>query len=228
MSLSLEGDATVTHYRTFGLRGPGHGETILNLGTYTLTLDSNGGNRDFLLDNTTISGTGTLFVKNGTLYVTMSASVGEVCTVSIGSGAGLNLGQSLTVGNFVNNGSISGNATLTVLGELAPGNPVPKLTLADGATIKATGTAQVVSTAFSASSTIMVDASVISAAALREAGETGVAVLTVPAESNPSDTKWVVSGAQVPDTRAKWRDDEGGTTKTLYVAKPSGLMVIIR
>jgi hypothetical protein len=223
--LTLEGNATVVPFYNFGLIARGHGVTTLNLGTYTLTVDSR---KSFILDNTTISGTGTILVKKGTLWATQTESGGLDCTVSIGSEGELNLGKNLTVKNFVNNGTISGSATLTVLGELAPGNQVPNLTLADGATIKATGTAQVVSTAFSASSTITVDASGISAVALREAGETGVAVLTVPAESNPSDTKWVVSGAQVPDTRAKWRDDEGGTTKTLYVAKPSGLMVIIR
>ena len=224
MSLSLEGDATVTHYHTFGLRGPGHGKTTLNLGTYTLTLDSNGGNRDFLLDNTTISGTGTLFVKNGTLYVTMNDSVGEDCTVSIGSGAELNLGQDLSVGNFVNNGSISGDATLTVCGELTPGNVVTNLTLASGATVKATGTAQVVSTTFAASGTIIIDASEITKEQL-DAGN--VPVLTVPATFNHSGVTWNVTGAAIEGARAKWRTDAGGTTKTLYVGKPTGVMVII-
>jgi hypothetical protein len=223
--LTLEGNATVVPFYNFGLIARGHGVTTLSLGTYTLTVDSR---KSFILDNTTISGTGTILVKKGALWATQTESGGLDCTVSIGSEGELNLGKNLTVKNFVNNGTISGSATLTVLGELAPGNPVPKLTLADGATIKATGTAQVVSTAFSASGTITVDASAISAAALREAGETGVAVLTVPAAFNPLDAKWDVSGAQVTGTRAKWRTDEGGTTKTLYVAKPSGLMVIIR
>ncbi len=227
MSLSLEGDATVTHYRTFGLRGPGYGETTLNLGTYTLTLDSNGGNRDFLLVNTTISGTGTLFVKNGTLYVTMSASVGEVCTVSIGSGAGLNLGQSLTVGNFVNNGSISGDATLTVCGELTPGNAIKNLTLADGSVVKASATVtQTVSTAFSASGTIYIDASDITKAQL-DAGD--VPVLTVPDTFNHSGVTWNITGAAIPNAATKWKTDPNDSSrKTLYIAQPTGLMVIVR
>ena len=223
--LTLEGNATVVPFYNFGLIARGYGVTTLNLGTYTLTVDSA---RSFILDNTTISGTGTILVKKGTLWATQKDSGGLDCTVSIASEGKLNLGKNLTVKNFVNNGTISGSATLTVLGELAPGKSVPKLTLADGAKIKATGIAQVVSTAFSASGTVTIDASAITAVALREAGETGVAVLTVPAAFNPLNAKWDVSGALVTGTRAKWRTDAGGTTKTLYVAKPSGLMVIIR
>ena len=152
--LTLEGNATVVPFYNFGLIARGHGVTTLNLGTYTLTVDSAS---SFILDNTTISGTGTIFVKKGTLYVIENDSVGSDCTVSIASEGGLNLGKNLTVKNFVNNGKISGSATLTVLGELSPGNPVPKLTLADGATIKASATqAQTVSTTFSASGTITV------------------------------------------------------------------------
>lgn len=224
MSLSLEGDATVTHYRTFGLRGPEHGETTLNLGTYTLTLNSTGTPHDFILDNTTISGTGTIFVKNGTLYATQRDSVGLDCTVSIGSEGGLNLGKNLTVKDFVNNGTISGSATLTVLGELTPGNVVTNLTLASGATVKATGTAQTVSTTFSASGTVYIDATDIVSAI----GEGDVPVLTVPKESATSAANWSVINAGSTNAVAKWRTDEGDTTKTLYVCKPTGLMVIFK
>jgi hypothetical protein len=219
-SLTLEGNATVAPFRDFGLIAQGHGDTTLDLGTYTLTVDSA---RSFILDNTTISGTGTILVKKGTLWATQTESGGLDCTVSIGSEGELNLGKNLTVKNFVNNGTISGSATLTVLGELAPGNQVPNLTLANGATVKATGTAQTVSSTFSASGTITVDASGITKEQL-DAGN--VAVMTVPSSFNTSSVTWNVSGEQIAGTRAKWRTD--GTTQTLYLCKPIGLMVIFR
>ena len=110
-----------------------------------------------------------------------------------------------------------------MLGELTPGNVVTNLTLASGATVKATGTAQTVSTTFSASGTITVDASGITKEQL-DAGN--VAVLTVPSSFNTSSVTWNVSGEQIAGTRAKWRTD--GTTQTLYLCKPIGLMVIFR
>ena len=218
--LTLKGNATVVPYRNFGLFAPEYGETTLDLGTYTLTVDSIG---SFVLANTTISGTGTILVKKGTLYATQRDSVGLDCTVSIGSEGVLNLGKNLTVKDFVNNGTISGSATLTVRGELTLGNVVANLTLASGATVKATGTAQVVSTTFAASGTIIIDASEITKAQL-DAGD--VPVLTVPAAFNPSGITWNVSGAPVADARTKWRTDEGGSTKTLYVGRPTGLTVV--
>ena len=224
--LTLEGNATVVPYRNFGLFAPGYGETTLDLGTYTLTVDSVG---SFVLVKTTISGTGTILVKKGTLYATQRDSVGLDCTVSIGSEGGLNLGKNLTVKDFVNNGTISGSATLTVLGELTPGNAINKLTLADGSTVKATGTAQVVSTTFAVSGdgdkTIKVDASALTSETLR-AGD--VAVLTVPDTFNHSGVTWNVTGAAILNATAKWRTDEGGETKTLYVGRPTGLMIIFK
>ena len=222
--LTLEGNATVVPYRNFGLFAPEYGETTLVLGTYTLTVDSAG---SFVLANTKISGTGTILVKKGTLYATQRDSVGSDCTVSIGSEGGLNLGKNLTVKDFVNNGTISGSATLTVLGELTPGNVVTNLTLASGATVKATGTAQVVSTTFAVSGdgdkTIKVDASGITKEQL-DAGD--VPVLTVPFSFDTSSVTWNVTGAAILNATAKWRTDAGGTTKTLYVGKPTGLTVV--
>jgi hypothetical protein len=129
------------------------------------------------------------------------------------------------VKNFTNNGSIDATAipTLTVTGTLTPANAIPKLTLASGATVKATGTAQTVSTTFSASGTITVDASEITKAQL-DAGD--VPVLTVPDTFNHSGVTWNVTGAAIEGARAKWRTDEGGATKTLYVGKSTGLMLI--
>ena len=82
-----------------------------------------------------------------------------------------------------------------------------------------------VSGTFSASGAVTIDASEIAAETLR-AGD--VAVLTVPAAFNPSGATWTVAGATIAGTRAKWRADEGDTTKTLYIGRLSGLMVIFR
>ena len=223
MGLTLEGDATLVHHRTFGLRAPQHAVTTLALGTYTLTLDSSG-KQSFILDNTTITGTGTIFVKNGTLYVTMNDSVGEDCTVSVGSGAELNLGKNLTVGNFVNNGTIIGSGMLTVLGKLTPGNTITNLTLASGATIKATGTAQEVSTTFTATGSYAINASEITKVQLDAAEDQRIPVLTVQT-SNKGGT-WTVVNPPVDGCRAKWVDN-GNNTSTLYIVMPTGMIMMV-
>ena len=82
-----------------------------------------------------------------------------------------------------------------------------------------------VSTTFSASGTVTVDATAIDAATLKASK---VPVLTVPSSFNTSSAAWVVSNGSVNNTRAKWFDDDGGTTKTLYLTKPTGLMVFIK
>ena len=240
VSITLEGNATVsTTSGDFGLIGPSFGETTLDLGAYTLTIS---GSKTFRLCKTTITGAGTINVVGGTLTqrgttsgdAGKQSSAGADCTLVIGSGTTLTIGncQTLTVKNFTNTGTIntsntSPNGTLTVTGTLTPGNAIKNLTLANGSTVKATGTAQTVSTTFAASGTITVDASEIDAQTLKAAGETGIDVLTVPAAFNHSGATWNVTGEQVAGTRAKWRTDEGGATKTLYIAKSTGLTVII-
>ena len=233
VSITLEGNATVsTTSGDFGLIGPSFGETALYLGAYTLTIS---GSKTFRLCKTTITGAGTINVVGGTLTqrgtssgdAGKQSSTGADCTLVIGSGTTLTIGtcQTLTVKNFTNTGTIntSQNGTLTVTGTLTPGNAIKNLTLANGSTVKATGTAQTVSTTFSASGTITVDASGITKEQL-DAGN--VAVLTVPSSFNTSSVTWNVSGEQIAGTRAKWRTD--GTTQTLYLCKPIGLMVIFR
>lgn len=222
-NLILDGDATVNAVKFFGLRGFSDSATMLNIGEHTLTVEGSG----FWLVNTTIEGSGEI-VANGVLSVPKGSSFGENCTLTIASGGTLHGNGTLSVKNFTNNGTINNKAMLTVTGTLTPANDIPKLTLASGATIKATGTAQVVSTEFSASSTITVDASEIDAQTLKAAGETGIPVLTVPATFNPSSVERNVANSVVNGVCAKWRIDEGGNTKTLYIARSSGLMVIIR
>ena len=237
VSITLEGNATVsTTSGDFGLIGPSFGETALYLGAYTLTIS---GSKTFRLCKTTITGAGTINVVGGNLTqrgtssgdAGKQSSTGADCTLVIGSGTTLTIGacQTLTVKNFTNTGTIntSQNGTLTVTGTLTPGNAIKNLTLANGSTVKATGTAQTVSTTFSATGTITVDASEIDAQDLKDAGETGIDVLTVPVAFNPSGVTWNVAGAAIAGTRAKWRTDEGGTTKTLYIARPTGTMMII-
>ena len=223
-NLILDGDATVNAVKFFGLRGSSDSAaTTLNIGEHTLTVEGSG----FWLVNTTIEGSGEI-VANGVLSVPNGSSSGENCTLTIASGGTLHGNGTLSVKNFTNNGTISNKAMLTVTGTLTSANDIPKLTLASGATIKATGTAQVVSTEFSASGTITVDALEIDAQTLKAAGETGIPVLTVPATFNPSFVERNVVNSVVNGVRAKWRTDEGGNTKTLYIARSSGLVVIIR
>ena len=94
-----------------------------------------------------------------------------------------------------------------------------KLTLT-GATVKATGAVVTVLDTFSASGTVTIDASAISAATLREGN---VAVLTVPSAFDTTSATWAVRGGQIAGTRAKWVTGE--TTKTLYLARSTGLIL---
>ncbi len=234
-SVTLEGDAMATASKNFGLIGSGHAETTLALGSNTLTIN---GTSSFWLCNTTIVGDGIIAVNGGTVqcvYSKLGNVIGENCTLNIGEGGTLRIDNDvfLTVKNFYNRGtyyvySNYGLGMLEVTGALTTGNQVTKLTLADGATVKATGTAQVVSTTFAASGAITIDALEITAAVLREAGESGVDVLTVPANFDYSSVTWNVTNTAVNSVRAKWRINEGGETKTLYIARSSGLTVIIR
>ena len=236
VQIILDGNATAAFSNDFGLLAPSRNDTKLDLGENTLTLD--GSKKHFWLCNTEITGTGTILVSHGYLTCVTKGSKGENCTVVIDPGAALDLGANLTVANFENNSNydVLGNSTLVVTGTFKSNTDknIPKLTLASGATVKATGTAQTVSTTFSVSGvgdtkpSIAIDASEITAAVLREAGESGVDVLTVPATFDHSSVTWNVRNATVKDVRAKWRINEGGETKTLYIARSSGLTVIIR
>ena len=118
---------------------------------------------------------------------------------------------------------------LTVKGTLTPGTKaIPKLTLGNGATIKATGTAQVVSTTFSASGTITIDASAITKEALKNAANERIPVLTVPDSFDEKGVNWVAANSIIPNVRVKWEIDEGGKTKTLYLCRSSGTILIVR
>ena len=163
---------------------------------------------------------GTLTIKGG------HTVTGNGCTLTIGLGATLTLGYGLSVKNFTNGGNIGGSGTLTVTGTLTPGNEIPKLTLSNGATVKAPATqAQVVSTTFTATGAYTIDASEITKAQLDAAEEQRIAVLTVP--TSQKGGTWTVVNPPVAGVRAKWVNNGDGTS-TLYIAKPTGLMVVFR
>ena len=104
---------------------------------------------------------------------------------------------------------------------------IKKLTLVDGSVVKASATVtQTVSTAFSASGTIYIDASDITKAQL-DAGD--VPVLTVPDTFNHSGVTWNITGAAIPNATTKWKTDPNDSSrKTLYIAQPTGLVVFFR
>ena len=231
VQLILDGDATATFNDHFGILAPNYNATRLELGDNTLALD--GAKKQFWLCNATITGDGTIDVYRG--YLTcVRDSTGSDCTLSIGSGGGLRIKTKdgaavvLSVKNFVNGGKIHDESLgmLQVTGTLTPGNNVNNLTLANGATVKASATTkQTVTTEFSASGTITIDASEISESAL-EAGN--IPVLTVPYEYDTSSAAWVVSNAPIAYVRAKWIGD-GEMSKTLYLANyHPGLMLFVR
>ena len=226
-SFTLEGDATAAFTRNFGFLAPNFGATQLGLGTNTFTIDGSG--KSFWLCNTTITGAGTIDVRNGWITCAMD-STGADCTLKIGAGGGLRIYGSdvLSVKNFVNGGQMyNDTGTLQVTGTLTPGNNVTKLTLADGATIKSSATtAQTVTTTFNASGTITIDASEITAQQLRNAENGRIAVLTVPSAATTSGAKWKVSNEPIRDTRINWVTN--GDTKTLYLAKPIGMILMVR
>ena len=243
ISLTLKGNAAVTAGGNFGLLAADYGKTSLALGSNTLTINGTSG---FWLCNTTIIGDGIIAVNGGTVQCVYGHSNlgnvngGEDWTLNIGVGGTLRIDNDvfLTVKKFHNGGTVVApfkeganlyaQGTLEVTGTLTSGNSIPILTLANGATIKATGTAQVVSTTFSASGTIYVDASAITKEDLKNAANERIPVLTVPATFSHRDVTWQVVGSDIPGLRARWETNEGGATKTLYVCRSSGTMIIVR
>ena len=233
-SISLEGDATATVSKNFGLIGGGRTETTLALGSNTLTINGTSG---FWLCNTTIVGDGIIAVNGATVqcvYSKLGNVIGENCTLNIGVGGTLRIDNdvSLTVKNFHNGGTYYvysgyGLGTLVVTGTLTTGNKVTKLTLANGATIKATGTAQEVTTTFSASDTIYVNASEI-CDAVKSAEDQRIRVLTIPKTSYKDEFKsWDIVLKDGSMLRLRWFPD-GDAKMALYVCRSSGTMIIVR
>ena len=236
--LILTGNATVTASAQFGMVAPGHNETRIDLGENTLSVK---GSSQFWLVNTTINGEGTVAVEeNGFLYVTKKDVKGDKCTVRIGSKGGskgqLAVGATMTVRNFINANAerIWGDGTLKVTGLFTLGETkitTSKMELGDGVTIKVTGTTpQEVSSAFSASGTIKVDTSEITADKFASAENGLIPVLTIPQGSYDSCKEafksWQISGIDASMRSLRWR--QNGNNMTLYVARPGGTKIIIR
>jgi autotransporter-associated beta strand protein len=220
-NLILDGDATVNAVKFFGLCGSSDSAaTTLNIGEHTLMVDGSG----FWLVNTTIEGGGEI-VANGVLAVPKGSSSGADCTLTIASGGTLHGNGTLSVKNFTNNGTINNTAMLTVTGTLTPANEIPRLTLDDGSTVKVTGldAPQTVTTAFSATGTVTIDATAISA-------DEWLSVETVPvltAPSKPVGVKWdIVTAPGAPKRRAYWVTE--GETSTMYLGKHVAMRVILR
>ena len=232
----LDGDATAKIYRSFGLVGANNSETRLDLGSHTLTINGGGTTYSFFLDNTTVTGTGKILVAEGKLCACESSS-GEKFTLEIGESGQLVLDKAsggtantdFTVGDFVNNGtdnSLDNGGSLVVKGTLSPGNAIKKLKLANGATVKASASkVQTVTTQFSASGTITIDATAITKEQLSDAENHRIPVLTVPTVN--AGGSWSISNSPIPGTFDKWVGN-GDSTSTLYLCKPTGFKVIVR
>ena len=233
VQLILEGDAAATASKDFGLLNRNYASTSLDLGSHALELDGAGA---FWLVNTTIVGSGTIAIENGSLQCTRGDSSGSDCTVNVGSSGVLCIDgtRTLSVKNFFNGGRLDSGilvggtnyGTLQVMGTLTTGNALTNLTLAAGATVKMTGTAQIVSGTFSASGTIAVDASEISAADLRNATDGRIPVLTVPTAQVPVGVSWVVTNDPLSRSRLRWEQNGDGAS-TLYLCKHTGLVFIV-
>ena len=228
--LILAGNAEVTATGHFGLyKGGG---SRLDLGTYMLTVNG-ASDKEFMLGGTTITGSGTIYVKSERFCTRNADSEGEDCTISIGANGKFENNMHFKVKNFVNNGTISyasgwGRGELEVTGEFTSKTAsFPKLTLT-GATVKAaTGAEVTVLDTFVASGTVTIDASEITKAALEEAMETGsgVSLLTVPVANKGG--AWKVANPPVSGAYVKWID-KGDSKSTLYLCKPKGTRIIIR
>ena len=133
------------------------------------------------------------------------------------------VGADVRVKDFVNEGEMSGNGILTVTGTLTAGNAIPKLTLADGATVKMAGTnaVQSVTTSFSASGTITVDATAIT----KEDGQANADIPVLSAPSFPAGVTWELHDPYVGNRRLVLKT-EGGTS-TLLLHRTGGLIIAI-
>ncbi len=221
VQLILAGDATAHAVGSFGLLAPGHKATRLELGGNTLTLT---GTNFFWLSATTVLGTGTVAVSNGTLQA-WNNTTGADWAIAVGTGGAFVANHTVDVKDFVNNGAaVGGTGTLRVTGTLTAGNAIPRLTLADGATVKlsATNAAQTVSTALTASGTITLDISAVSRSDMYAAGK--VPVLAAP--SIPSGVEWRIYDPNNCECGLRMITADG--VSTLYVVPRTGLIISFR
>ena len=165
-------------------------------------------------------GTGERAYTGSTLVGTYSGS-GEVAVLS---GGIMTVANDLTIADFVNGGTVSGTGTITVTGTLTAGNAIPKLTLADGSTVKLTGTnaVQSVTGTFASAGRVNVDLSAISANDLRAAKM--IPVLSAP--SLPADIKRRLSA--VGAVGRSFRVETEGDVSTVYCIPSPGFLLIVK
>ena len=236
--LTLNGNATAKADKNFGLVAKNNNEyegTSLYLNDHTLTLT---GKNNFILNKTTVSGTGKIVVDAGRL-VAVNGTYGEDWSVVVNQNGILWLytpqnknPTNLTVCNFENRGTIDTNAnhgetgTLVVKGTLTPGNAIPKLQLSDGAIVKVEeGEIQEISTEFSASGTIKVDLSAITDAS--DLIENGISVLKVPSAQIPLNVTWEPINAPISKLYARWMNGSNGYS-ILKIRQNSALFIRIK
>jgi len=155
---------------------------------------------------------------------TISGAYSGTGTLAVLSDGILTLNNNLSVYDFVNNGGISGAGMLTVTGTLTPGNAIPHLTLAGGATIKLTGlnNAQAVTGVFAAAGTVNVDGSAISDDDLKAAGMVPV----LSASSLPADIKQRLVAVGARNRRFRVVTDNG--VSTVYMARNKGFVIFVK
>ena len=113
---SCVGGASATS--DFGLLAPAYNETRLDLGPYTMTLNTKA---HFWMVNTTITGTGTLCVTNGMLHFLKSAMRGNDWSLETKEGGIVNFdGVAVTCSNLVWRGTAQGNKGVTAYGTYKP------------------------------------------------------------------------------------------------------------
>ncbi len=164
-------------------------------------------------------GTGSLAYTGSTLAGAYSGS-GEVVVLS---GGIMTVANDIAIADFVNGGTVTGTGTITVTGTLTAGNAIPKLTLADGATVKLTGTnaVQSVTGTFASVGRVDVDLSAISANDLKAAKM--IPVLSAP--SLPADIKRRMSVVGA-DGRSFRVVTEGGVSTVYCIPRPGFLLIV--
>ena len=117
----LAGDALVGGYTStsdLGLVAPGHNETRLDLGNHTMTLNTAA---QFWMINTTVTGTGTLCVTNGTLHFLIKPMRGNDWSLETKEGGIVNFDSvAVTCSNLVWRGKAQGNKGVTAFGTYKP------------------------------------------------------------------------------------------------------------
>ena len=237
-SIALEGDALIdaSNARVTVAHQYNYSYTKVDLGTNTLEKI---GEHDFFLSATTISGTGMLHVKNGSLTISPSYydnALNSSCTdgtlvFDTGTTFSMQSYQNrsiyFTAKNLVLDGEVirgSKNSTLTVTGYITGSGTTPMLTLAEGAVIKpaAKGCLKITESLITASEdgTVTIDISDVDFAS-----RTSVPLFRVgSAEMLPEPSKIIING-ELPEG---WELAKMPTGFGYRLRKPIGFAIRLR